>query len=105
MPKQELICQKVNRKQIEIYGKGRANSNGCSLLELAKSQLFKLAITFFKHKQSDGSEWESDNLRTFIIQTIQQYTAETEKKLQKQPFPKNIQERWTNIVTTTTMVA
>ena len=34
-----------------------------------------------------------------------QYKAETEKQLQKKPFPKTLQQRWTNIVTATTMAA
>ena len=42
------------RKQLGIYGKGRPNS----LLELVKSQSFKLTNTFFKHKKCHRPKWE-----------------------------------------------
>ena len=42
----------IYRKQIGIYGKERANSNGYSLFNLAKSH-------FFKYKKRLGSKQES----------------------------------------------
>lgn len=49
----------IYRKKIAIYRKGKANSNGYSLLELTKSQSFKLINTFFKDKQCHRSKRES----------------------------------------------
>ena len=49
----------IYSKQIAIYRKGRANSNGYSLLDLAKSQSFKLINNFFKDKQCQRSKRES----------------------------------------------
>ena len=49
----------IYRKQIAIYRKGRANCNGYSLLELTKSQSFKLINTSFKDKQCHRSKKES----------------------------------------------
>ena len=46
------------------------------------------------------------NLRTFIPKDKRkQYKAETEKQLKKQPFPKNIPQKWTSIVIATTTAA
>ena len=64
------------------------------------------------HKHNSSLfEWKYSNIpkhRPRIVYELlygkihKQYKVETEKYLQKQPSPKNIQQKWTNIVTVTT---
>ena len=56
-------------------------------------------------------KWKYSNTPKHKLQTfcatktdknkLKQQKAETEKQLEKQPFPKNISQRWTNIDTAT----
>lgn len=52
-------------------------------------------------------KWEYSNTPKHKLQTFvdknkrKQQKAEIEKQLEKKPFPKNIPQRWTNIVTAT----
>ena len=49
----------IYHSTIGKYGKGEINTNGYHLLNFAKTQNFKLTNTFFKHKPSHISTWES----------------------------------------------
>ena len=57
-PKCKLTMQTFN-KNVGMYGKGYINENGQHLLEFAKQQNLKLTNTFFKHKPSHITTWES----------------------------------------------
>ena len=49
------------------HGKGEANINGFALLELATSYNLKLTNTFFRHKPSHVSTWESPERKLDFI--------------------------------------
>ena len=61
---------KIGKKQPDAYknicgkySKGHSNSNGEFLLEFAKTNSLVLTNTFFKHKLSHRTTWESPNTK------------------------------------------
>ena len=50
---------KVYHNIIGGYGKGQTNENGKHLLQFAKMSNLRLTITFFNHKSSHRTTWES----------------------------------------------
>ena len=54
---------KLNHQVVGKYGKGISNSNGNHLLNFSKVNNLKISNTFFKHKLSQRTTWESPNAK------------------------------------------
>ena len=53
----------MNHQVVGKYGKGISNSSGNHLLNFSKVNSLKISNTFFKHKLSQRTTWESPNAK------------------------------------------